>query len=104
MEPERRVTVRMQASYSAKHERHHFPQIEQIRCLLDEWKWRAASHTKREDRRGDEGERFAVPYPAEVVWQAKISARRTHFPCACSRLASSFAGFRKCLTCVISLL
>lgn len=31
-----RVTVRMQASYFAKHERHHFPQIEQIRRLLDE--------------------------------------------------------------------
>lgn len=31
-----RVTVRMQASYFAKHERHHFPQIEQIRRLLAE--------------------------------------------------------------------
>lgn len=31
-----RVTVRMQAGYFAKHERHHFPQIEQIRKLLDE--------------------------------------------------------------------
>lgn len=31
-----RVTVRMQASYFAKHERHHFPQIEQIRKLLNE--------------------------------------------------------------------
>jgi predicted Zn-ribbon and HTH transcriptional regulator len=31
-----RVTVRQQASYFAKHERHHFPQIEQIRKLLAE--------------------------------------------------------------------
>ncbi len=31
-----RVTVRQQASYFAKHERHHFPQIEQIRRLLAE--------------------------------------------------------------------
>ena len=31
-----RVTVRMQASYFAKHERHHFPQIESIRRLLAE--------------------------------------------------------------------
>ncbi len=31
-----RVTVRQQASYFAKHERHHFPQIEQIRKMLAE--------------------------------------------------------------------
>ncbi|HYO87133.1 MAG TPA: DinB family protein [Candidatus Limnocylindrales bacterium] len=31
-----RVTVRQQASYFARHERHHFPQIEQIRRLLAE--------------------------------------------------------------------
>ena len=31
-----RVTVRQQASYFAKHERHHFPQIESIRRLLAE--------------------------------------------------------------------